>query len=235
MAKREALIGLDGSGKSANIDKMKLDSDYSEYTFMWVRWKPTLLKPAYFLMEKKVSEKNKVMNKNVQVDGKSGEQQAELNANYKTKSGLKGKIFGNPLIRGTWMILALVDYFFQFYIKVLPTLLKGKNIVFDRFYLDLFVDQGINFGYSPDRICKEIQKYKFLFPKMDRYVYIRVSPQICYERKNDIPNMDYLNRRYSIYERLSKQEKWVTVDGELPFEEVNSLIKKEILGRTACL
>ena len=31
MGKRVALIGLDGSGKSANIEKMKRDSDYSDY------------------------------------------------------------------------------------------------------------------------------------------------------------------------------------------------------------
>lgn len=229
MGKRIALIGLDGSGKSANIDRMKTDVDYSQYNFVWVRWKPTLLKPAYILMEKKVSEKNKDIDKHAQIDGKSGEKQAELNADYTAKSGLKEKIFGNPIVRGIWMFLALVDYFFQFHVKVLPLVVSGKNIIFDRFYLDLFVDQGINFGYSPEKIGKEIHKYRFLFPRIDSYIYIRVSPETCYKRKNDIPNMDYLNRRYSIYECLSKQKDWVAVDGELPFEAVNSRIKELIL------
>lgn len=230
MGKRVALIGLDGSGKSANIEKMKQDTDYSGYSFLWVRWKPTLLKPAYMLMEKKVTNKNKTIDKNTQVDGKCGAMQAKLNADYNTKSGLKGKIFGNPIMRGIWMFLALVDYFFQFHVKVLPYVLTGKDIIFDRFYLDLFVDQGINFGFSPQKISEEIQKYKSLFPQMDRYVYIRVSPETCYKRKNDIPNMDYLNKRYEIYEFLSKGKKWNTVDGELPFEEVNSRIKEIILS-----
>ena len=57
MSKRIALIGLDGSGKSANIDRMKIDTDYSKYQFVWVRWKPTLLKWDYILMEKRVSKK----------------------------------------------------------------------------------------------------------------------------------------------------------------------------------
>lgn len=230
MGKRIALIGLDGSGKSANIDEMKQDSDYSKYKFVWARWKPMLLKPAYILLEKRVSGRNKNIDKHIRVDGKSGEKQARLNADYNAKSGLKGKIFGNPIIRGIWMFLALVDYFFQFYIKILPLMLVGKNVIFDRFYLDLFVDQGINFGYSPKRICQEIRKYRFLFPKMDRFVYIRVSPETCYMRKNDIPNMDYLNRRYAIYECLSKESSWITINGELSFPEVNAQIKKVILG-----
>lgn len=230
MSKRIALIGLDGSGKSANIDKMKMDQDYVDYKFVWVRWKPAILKPAYWLMEKKVSKRNRDIDKSVEVDGKSSENQAEMNADYNTKSGLKGKIFRNPIIRNVWMFLALIDYFFQFHVKVLPLVIAGKNIIFDRFFLDLFVDQGINFGYSPEKIREEIRKHKFLFPKIDEYIYIRVSPETCYRRKNDIPNMDYLNRRYEIYECLVNEKAWIAVDGELPFEEVNAQIKKKILG-----
>ena len=163
MGKRIALIGLDGSGKSANIDKMKQDPDYSRYKFVWVRWKPTLLKPAYILMEKRVSGKNKSVDIRIQVDGKSGEKQAELNADYNAKSGLKEKIFGKPIIRRIWMFLALIDYFFQFYIKIMPFILTGKDIIFDRFYLDLFVDQGINFGYSPEKIFIGLENYKAMF------------------------------------------------------------------------
>lgn len=230
MSKRIALIGLDGSGKSANIDKMRFDQDYADYKFVWVRWKPTLLKPAYLLMEKSVSNKNKDIDKSIKVNGKCSEQQAKLNADYNAKSGLKEKIFRSPTIRCIWMFLALVDYFFQFYIKVLSLIISEKNVIFDRFYLDLFVDQGINFGYTPEKIKKEIDKHKFLFPKMDKYIYIRVSPNTCYQRKNDIPNMDYLNKRFEIYEYLSKDVNWITVDGELPFEKVNKQIKKLILG-----
>lgn len=235
MGKKIALIGLDGSGKSANIDRMKIDQDYSHYKFVWVRWKPTLLKPAYMLMEKKVSHNNRGLEKSGQIDGKGGDIQAKLNAKYNSKAGLKERIFGNPIVRRIWMFLALLDYFIQFHIKVLPLVLRGENIIFDRFYLDLFVDQGINFGYSPAEIHQEIRKFGFLFPKLDCYIYIRVSPETCYARKNDIPNMDYLNKRYSIYEYLSKKVDWVVVNGEIQFAEVNSQIKKIIMNGTEYL
>lgn len=229
MGKRVALIGLDGSGKSTNIEKMKRDLDYAGFEFVWARWKPTLLKPIYMLVEKQVSRKNENINKNIKIEGKQ-KKQAELNANYNTKAGFKKKIFKNPLMREVWMLLALIDYFFQFQFKTLRFVLMNKNIVFDRFYFDLFVDQGINFGYSPDKICKEIRKYNVLFPQIDRYIYIRVSPETCYKRKNDIPNIEYLNERYKIYEYLSNGDKWITIDGERSLEKVNSRIKEVILG-----
>lgn len=230
--KRVALIGLDGSGKSANIERMKTDSDYSDFSFMWVRWKPTLLKPAYWILGKNIKNKKTTAPVKDETEGsvvKNSEEQQKLKADYNAKSGIKGKIFKNPVIRGCWMALALVDYFFQFHFKTFAAIVSKKNIIFDRFYLDLFVDQGINFGYSPQKIDKEIKKYQFLFPKMKQIVYIRVSPETCYKRKDDIPNLDYLNRRYEIYEELCKNPGWVIVDGEEAFEVVNSNIKKMIL------
>lgn len=230
---RVALIGMDGSGKSANINKMKIDSEYADYKFVWVRWKPTLLKPAYWLLGKKVSKKkatsaNAVSNN---IPSKNTTEQTKLNAQYNTKSGMKGKIFKNPVIRSVWMALALVDYFIQFHAKTMALTVGKKNIIFDRFYLDLFVDQGINFGYTPEQIGNGVKKYQWLFPKMDEIVYIRVSPETCFMRKNDIPNMDYLQRRYAIYEHLSKGAIWVSIDGELPFQTVNAEIKKLIFGK----
>lgn len=230
--KRVALIGLDGSGKSANIDKMKLDPDYGSYRFLWVRWKPTLLKPAYLLMERSVKHTKSAQNpaQDHGVPQKTSEDQQKLSSQYHVKSGMKEKVFRNPLIRGIWMLLALVDYFVQFHLKTAEAILGGKNVVFDRFSLDLFVDQGINFGYTPEKIGREIQKYSFLFPKVDQMIYLRVSPEVCYSRKNDIPNMAYLLRRYAIYEYLSQGETWCTVDGEEPFDTVYQTIKEKILG-----
>lgn len=213
--KRVALIGLDGSGKSANISAMKNDIDYAGYQFVWVRWKPTLLKPAYWILEKKVTNKN-------------SDEKKKMNAEYHTKSGMKEKIFKNPIIRAVWMFLALIDYFFQFYAKTIKMLLGKKNIIFDRFYLDLFVDQGINFGYSPEKIDSQIKKYQKWFPKVEQKIYIQVSPETCYQRKDDIPNMDYLLKRCAIYERLSQSPGWIIVDGEKPFAEVYKSIKEMI-------
>ena len=217
--KRVALIGLDGSGKSANLDRMKGDVDYGEYQFLWVRWEPKLLGPAYWLLSKKIKKADTV------------NKQGNISAEYGAKSSIKGRIFKSVIVRKIWMLLALTDYLLQFYRKTVKLLIKRKSVVFDRFFLDLFVDQGINFGYSPEKIETEIKKYQMLFPEIDQYIYIRVSPEICYERKDDIPNMEYLSKRYKIYERLCNNAKWSVVDGEVPFEQVYSDIKEQVLKK----
>lgn len=232
MYKRVALIGLDGSGKSANIDEMKIDKDYTNYNFVWVRWKPTLLKLAYWLLGKNINKKGSSSNNASpsSIFSKNTPEQVKLSSDYHAKSDMKDKLFKNHLIRTVWMTLAILDYFVQFQVKTIGLTLGKKDIIFDRFYLDLFVDQGINFRYTPTKIEKEIKKFQWLFPKMDQIVYIRVSPKTCFKRKDDIPNMDYLLKRYDIYEHLSKGGTWTSVDGEEKFKTVNGNIKKLILG-----
>lgn len=218
---RVALIGLDGCGKSTQIDKMKKDKLFSKYKFIWCRWKPTLLKPIYLLLSKKIKNSD---NRPIDLN------KDKLNHDYRAKAVIKNKLFSNKLIRISWIKLALIDYYFQFYLKILILIIQKRNIVFDRYYLDLFVDQGINFGYTPKQICDEIEKYKNLFPKIDKVIYIKVRPEVCFMRKNDIPNMDYLNKRHEIYEYLSKDLKWICIDGENELESVYSEIKKTIVN-----
>ena len=219
---RIALIGLDGSGKSANLEIMKMDKDYSSYQFLWVRWSPVLLKPLYYILNKKVK-------KNVKID--KSKERDELKQTYANKEKAKSKVFSYASVRVIWMLLATIDYFAQYHIKTFVWNIKRTDVIYDRFFLDLYIDQGVSFGYSPEKIRDLIKSHSWLFPKMDKYVYIRVSPQVCYERKDDIPNMDYLLKRFEIYELLAKEKNWVIINGEEPLEIVNKNIKEVVLGK----
>lgn len=219
-----ALIGLDGSGKSANINMMKKDSEYGNFDFLWVRWQPSITIMLYKIKHR--NDKTGVRKH----DSEGVKKQNNLNKDYQRKSGIKQKIFKNSLVRTVWMKYAISDYHKQFNKKV-GNCSDNRNIIFDRYYLDLFVDQGINFGYSPEKIYSEIKKYQKLFPQMDKTIYIDVSPEVCFARKDDIPNMDYLNRRYDIYKYIAKQENWIIVNGENALEDVYNNIKSIILEK----
>ncbi len=221
-----ALIGLDGSGKSANINLMKKDNDYKEFKFLWVRWQPSIT-----LWIKKLKHKHSEVSTGPRTyDVEGQKKQASLVKEYQNKSKVKNILFGNEFIRRIWMGYAIKDYRKQFYKKTQGILSDNSNVIFDRYYLDLFVDQGINFGYSPEKVYSEIFKYKDYFPTMDRIIYINVSPDVCFSRKDDIPNMQYLQKRFDIYNYMAKKDNWLIVDGEKPLEEVYQTIKNAIIG-----
>lgn len=218
---RVALIGLDGSGKSANISRMKRDSTLSDYSFVWVRWEPKLLAPAYWLLNRRL--------KKGRVSSTESSPSRANETDYECKRSLKQRIFQNRIICMIWLEIAKLDYFVQFYVKTASLLMGGKSIIFDRYYVDLFVDQGLNFGWSPQKISKIIRRNMCLFPNVHKTIYIRTSPETCFKRKDDVPNIEYLLKRYAVYERLCEDLGWFSVDGELPLDEVYSNIKERIL------
>lgn len=210
--KMVSLVGMDGSGKSANLNLMKQDEDFEDFLFLWVRWEPYLLKPLYNILNKK--------QKTVSIS---------LNESYKKKDSLKKKIFKNKMVKAIWLFFAVIDYKIGYRKKTKSAFLSNKNIVFDRNYIDLFIDQGINFQSTPQEIEKSIRRFAFLFPSIDKTIYIRVKPEICFSRKNDIPNMQYLLVRWDIYEHLSNVYQWKIIDGEQSLDDVYLKIKKELI------
>lgn len=220
-----ALIGLDGSGKSANINLMKKDEDYKNFDFLWVRWQPSITLLLY-----KIKHRNDVTGKR-QDDENGRQKQKKLTNEYSKKKEVKGKLFKHAFVRNLWMSYAIHDYKKQFDNKTKAAISSGRSIVFDRYYLDLFIDQGINFGYTPQQVYNEIVKYKKLFPEMDKVIYINVSPEVCFARKDDIPSMDYLDKRFEIYKYIGQKENWTIIDGEQKLEKVYSDIKKSILNK----
>ncbi|NLO37246.1 MAG: hypothetical protein GX112_12975 [Clostridiaceae bacterium] len=209
---RIVLVGLDGCGKSSQISLLKQAADFRPYCFVWARWKPLLLRPAYWLLQKTASRKP-----------------SSPHCREEDKSELKRKIFKKSPVRNVWMFMALADYLIQFQVKVLPLVLMKKKIVFDRYYLDLFVDQGINFGYSPARIEQEIRRHRWLFPRIDRYIYLKASPDVCIMRKADIPDINYLRLREGVYDHLARRCQWSVLDGEASPGVINDQIKALIL------
>lgn len=222
-----ALIGLDGSGKTANINLMKSDPEYQGFEFLWVRWQPSITVMLY-----KIRHRNDTVG--ARVNSESGKKkQKALEGNYQRKKGIKKILFGMGITRKLWFFYAIRDYKRQFHNKTQKLITNSSNIIFDRYYLDLFIDQGINFGYSPEKIFQEIEKYKSDFPSMDMIVYIKVSPDVCFARKDDIPNMEYLNRRFEIYEYIAKKQNWCVIDGEKELPVVYDNIKSVILNEVS--
>lgn len=60
-------------------------------------------------------------------------------------------------------IAALLLFFIDYYIQILPVLTKirkqhGKTIIVDRFVIDFLVDQTVNFGDLSDNYIQEVIK-----------------------------------------------------------------------------
>lgn len=211
-----ALLGLDGCGKSSILEKLKSDEKFNNYDFIWSRWKPKMLKPLYKIFAKKTITSNQTDDKKEKI--------------YKKNFGLKKKIFKSNLIKKFWLKLAICDYKGTFKKNTKNALKENKSIVFDRYFYDLFIDQCINLKYDNETILYYINKYSKKFLSLDKVIFISVSPEICFSRKNDIPCMEYLEIRNEIYNYLAEQLNWIVISGEQDINDEYEEIVNNILG-----
>lgn len=213
MTKIICLEGIDGCGKSTQIELLKQDKNVS---CCWLRWKPFLLRPLYGIISLYKS-RNKNIDKN------------NITATYNENKNIKKRIFRYKSVQSLWYIFSLIDYFFITKIKIVLSNNKDtKLMIFDRYFYDFVIDQGVNFNWTKKKYIKEIKRLSNLFKKPDITFLLNISPELSIYRKNDIPSIDYLENRYVIYNDLAIEFGWIIIDATLSKEKVNKIIKEEM-------
>ncbi len=210
-------IGIDGSGKSTQAQNIvKYFENYNEKVkYVWLGWSPTLLKPFLKFIKKKILIKK----------GITEEQ-------YTSYTELKKHVFKNKLKQNVWFCYITLDYFFQVLINIMiPITFLKKSIVCDRYIYDLVIDLSINFNITASLLFKNFPQY--LFPTPDMIFFIDVKEEIAFDRKDDIPTIQYLmdrRKRYrEIFEILKKNSINIKIiDGQIEEEVIKEQIISEI-------
>lgn len=136
------------------------------------------------------------------------------------------KLKKHPLLA---RILFTVQYFeYCHQIKNVLKNKEGKHLIIDRYVLDFIVDQTINYGdISNKRWTKNLLEKIYGF---DNIIFVNVDSDIAFKRKNDIPSLDYLNERRSIYQHyIGILPNAVSIDNNSDIEETMLNVYK-VLG-----
>ena len=203
--------GLDGAGKSTQIDRLKdyyLNKNKKVYCF-WSRGGYT---PGFQKLKNII---RKILKNKLPKAGKSQEREAS---------------FGNPLIRKIWLIISIVDliFYYSFFLRI--KLLFGYNIVCDRFILDTNVD--FNIAYPNEKvenwILWKILVWSSIKPNHHFLLLISVkeSMQRSLFKKEPFPDsFEILEKRLAYYETYSNNSKNIhKLYCEKPIDEVTKLI-----------
>jgi dTMP kinase len=113
--------------------------------------------------------------------------------------------------------LIVLDYFLSTVIKIKIPLMRGRNIVCDRYVYDLQADL-LRQHKRTGRILRR------LLPKPDKVFLIDLPEEVAFKRKNDVPSIDYLTQRRGGFLDLAKQYNMTVLDGSKPLKELRSQI-----------
>ncbi len=197
-------IGIDGSGKTtlAEIlaDAMKRSGIKSKYAWCgWRQFDSFLLRPFAAIMRGLL-----IRRESASVDRDISIERVENR-------------FLFPILR----YLMLLDYLISVFPKVKIPLMRGQSIVSDRYIYDLIVESMINHKTRGNAVLN-------LLPKPDFTFLIDLPEEIAYERKTDIPSVDFLRQKRQLYldvatQRIDK-EKLLVIDGSEDIGRIEELI-----------
>ena len=209
--------GIDGSGKTtlakSLVDAMEQKGVEAKYVYN--RYTPVILRPLM------------LVGRWLFLRGKDIFENYEDYADAKKSASKK-----HPFWATLYQRILLFDYFFQILFKIKLPLLFGKTIVCDRYIYDTAItDLSVDMNYSKDKAVNLLNNLLHFFPEPDITFLIDVSEDIAYQRKDDIPSIEYLKERRKMYLDVGKAYKMVIFDGSKSLEDLKNSIQEEVFGK----
>ena len=211
------LIGIDGSGKTTQSRRLVEESIAVPYPpkYMWCRYSRRL--SGYAVRFARTHSRT------------AGED------SYVQDKRMKSALFRRKWIAVLWAYASLVEYWCQILFSIVPRRLAGYSITCDRYTDDALADLVANIGCDRNDISSLLDNPILrLYPKPDATIYLRISPETSVSRKDDpnVPSIEYLRERASIYDVLADIQRHIVVDAEQPseqvFQEIISLLEERI-------
>jgi thymidylate kinase len=196
-------IGTDGSGKSTVARRMqeRLNKSNRKCRNIWaaydLRFFRVIIKTA-----KRLLMKNDSPYKNY--------------SEYKQEMQKASK---NSLFLTIYKLLVFSEYWAQVFFKVRLPLLLGYVILCDRYVYDVVINISSNLDLNEERFSAMLKKWLKFFPAPDLIILVSVPPEVSVSRKDDIPDIEYVRRRFQYYHTTARYLPVHIVDGtETPVE-----------------
>ena len=204
-------IGLDGSGKTtlANLTLKRLQQENIQCKTVWAKFGLTIYNQSRIKFSKvlRVSE-------------------SDQSSTYSPANPYLPEFRSDLWIRA-YIGYLLFEHWIRLLINVKLPLMLGKTVICDRYNLDTIVDLMVTFGYTYEDAIRTVKTMPRL-PKPDKIFYIKISAEKAIERKRDIYNITYLEKRYEAYSLLEQNLDVISIDGDSPVECLETEILKQI-------
>ena len=193
------VIGIDGAGKTTlavNLAKelSKIDNSIEyRYCQYFAKLLYPIKKLAKFTVMRKTDEFKNYDNYN------------------STKKNTSSKY---PVLANAYAFLWLIDYMAQSFVKVLVPIMIGKKLIIDRYIFDIAVNLSLTTNNELSYAEKAIRFFTTFMPKPDLVIFIDISEDVAFERKDDIQDVEYLSERRVRYQSLSEKYNFIVLEGD---------------------
>lgn len=199
------VVGIDGSGKSTLGEHLTqtLSREGLRCRFIYCQYFAKLLYPVKRLAKATVM--------------KDTDEFADYKKYITKKTGFsrKHKVFGTM-----YAVLWLIDYSIQVLCKVNNVVGRYDITIIDRYLFDIVVNICILAGWPIEQANKLLRLLFRFHPEPDVIIFIDVSEEIAFSRKDDIQSIYYLRERRELYLLLARHWNFFIIDGTKKKEEM---------------
>ncbi|HUU41841.1 MAG TPA: hypothetical protein VMW42_12970 [Desulfatiglandales bacterium] len=207
------ITGIDGSGKTtvAKILTKQISKNGLDYCYVHANEVPILMRLV------KICVKFVFMRKH--------DPFMDYEPYVKQKEVLSSQ---HPFLSALYRILLAIDYAPQVVWKICVPLALGKRLVVDRYIYDVVINLGLNLNYSFDQYRKDISLFFRIFPIPDMSIFLDTDEHTAFSRKDDVPSIDYLKERRSLYLYLAEIDRISVIKGKGTPEQIAREIEVEL-------
>lgn len=148
--------------------------------------------------------------------------------NYGEYAVTTGKVFKSRALSVAYQYLLLFDYSLQSLLRLSLPLLLGRGIICDRYLYDTAMDITVDLNHSVAKVRDMLKSFLRFFPKPDLIFLMDVPEEIAYQRKVDIPSIDFLKDRRKIYLDIGRDYKMTILDGSQDEEKLGAIIQTKL-------
>ncbi len=192
------IIGIDGAGKTtlAKNLALKLNQIDSKVEYRYCQYFAKLLFPIKYLAKISVMRKTDEF-KNYRYYNKTKKQ---TSSRYRILANLYASIW-------------ILDYIIQIFYKIAIGNFFGKKFIIDRYIFDIAVNLSLTTN-NDINYAKRIISYFFKFaPSPDLTIFIDISEEVAFQRKEDIQDIEYLRERRERYLALTNEYHFISING----------------------
>jgi dTMP kinase len=206
------IIGIDGSGKSTLANRLisKLNKNDGRFKYVWCGCEHYLTWPFVFIGQKLFLGG---------LDRFDDYDEYQEKIQETAKSGVISRIYHT---------LLLLDYFLQILFRIRLPLFLGKGIISDRYAHDVLINLAVNLGYNETQLKNSLKKFLSICPEPDLMFLIDIPEEIAFQRKDDIPSIEYLRARKGFYLSIAEDYNMIVLDGSKTIEEIEDALKTYI-------
>lgn len=142
----------------------------------------------------------------------------------------KKKLFQHPILCRSYEALYLAEYACSTLFRVWLPRRLGLTVVCDRYVFDTVVSLATDLSYSEEGMKALLRKLLRLLPAPDAVFFIDLPERAAYERKTDVPSLEFLTEKRKLYSTLLGEYDVDTIDGLAPAEAIQAAVREK-LGR----